>query len=215
MANIMHSLPNLSPAVSREAYASLCGLLPPRDDDTPQVRAQRLEAAMEAVAALHPGDAFEAELATQIVGASAHAKECLRQASHYRNDLAASLKCRAQAASMMRQMQSGLRILQRMQAGRDKALAEMHPAAMQRAGYWFHAPAIRINRLRGRKGPGPKLGLEGGNCVGAASHWLSGARRWRRGDCGNAHTKPESGRLGIVPRRFRQFPEADVAGASM
>jgi hypothetical protein len=36
---------------------------------------------MAAVAALHPADAFEAELAVQIIGAQAHAKECLRAAA--------------------------------------------------------------------------------------------------------------------------------------
>ncbi|MGA9013270.1 MAG: hypothetical protein WB509_12295 [Acetobacteraceae bacterium] len=43
---------------------------------------------------------------------------------------------------MMRLMQSGLRILQRTQAAREKAEAEMHPAAMERAGYWFHEVSV-------------------------------------------------------------------------
>jgi hypothetical protein len=71
-----------------------------------------------------PADAFDAELATRpatgldsvVTGANAHAKECLRLASDHRNDLAASLKCRAQAATMMRYMQTGPCTLQRMQA---------------------------------------------------------------------------------------------------
>jgi hypothetical protein len=82
-----------------------------------------------------------------VVGASAQARECLRLASHHRNDLAANLKCRAQAATMMRHMQNGLRDYRRMQAARDKALAEMHPAAMERAGYWFRDVSV----------PGPAL----------------------------------------------------------
>ena len=38
---------------------------------------------------------------------------------------------------MARQSDTALRSLQRMQATRDKQLAEQHPAAMERAGYWF------------------------------------------------------------------------------
>ena len=44
-------------------------------------------------------------------------------------------QCRAQAASMMRQADSGIRTLLRMQAERQKAETAMRPAAMQRAGY--------------------------------------------------------------------------------
>ncbi len=39
---------------------------------------------------------------------------------------------------MMRHMQSGLRALERRQAARENALAALQPAAMERAGYWFH-----------------------------------------------------------------------------
>ena len=42
---------------------------------------------------------------------------------------------------MSRQSDSGYRALQRRQATRDKQLAETHPAAMQRAGWWFHEAA--------------------------------------------------------------------------
>jgi hypothetical protein len=48
-------------------------------------------------------------------------------------------RCRAQAASMMRQADSGLRTLLRMQAERQKAEDAARPAAMQRAGYWFRS----------------------------------------------------------------------------
>jgi hypothetical protein len=48
-------------------------------------------------------------------------------------------QCRAQAASMMRQADSGIRTLLRMQAERQKAETAMRPAAMQRAGYWFRS----------------------------------------------------------------------------
>jgi hypothetical protein len=64
-ARTMSTLPILPPALSRQAYGELCELIPPPADDTPEARAQRLDAAMEAVAALHPADAFEAKLAAQ------------------------------------------------------------------------------------------------------------------------------------------------------
>jgi hypothetical protein len=40
----------------------------------------------------------------------------------------ATVRCRAQAATMVRQMHSGLS---------RKAETEMHPAAIERAGWWF------------------------------------------------------------------------------
>ena len=64
-ARTMSTLPILPPALSRQAYGELCELIPPPADDTPEARAQRLDAAMEAVAALHPADALECKLAAQ------------------------------------------------------------------------------------------------------------------------------------------------------
>jgi hypothetical protein len=37
---------------------------------------------------------------------------------------------------------SGLRALQRTQATREKAEAAMHPAAMERAGWWFRDASV-------------------------------------------------------------------------
>jgi hypothetical protein len=133
----MHTLPNLSPAIVRELFASLREALPEPADASPETRAAREDLAMAAVAALHPADAIEGELAVQIVLAAACAKDSLRLAKEYRNDLAATVRCRAQAATMMRQMHSGLSRLERRQAAREKAETQMHPAAMERAGWWF------------------------------------------------------------------------------
>ena len=44
--------------------------------------------------------------------------------------------------TMMRQMQTALGKLERRQATREKAEAEMHPAAMQRAGWWFREATV-------------------------------------------------------------------------
>ena len=121
----------------REIFARLCGELPPPVPDTPDLRAARDQDAMDAVVALHPADAFEARLAVRIVAMDSHAGDCLRSAGLVGDDPEKVRRCRAQAASMARQSDAALRSLQRMQATRDKQLAEQHPAAMERAGYWF------------------------------------------------------------------------------
>jgi hypothetical protein len=122
----------------RETFAYLCSMLPKSPDDTPDVRAVRNMGAMDAVAALNPADAFEARLAARIVAMDAHAADALRSASLAVNDPAEMHRCRAQAASMSRQSNAALRALLRMQETREKQMAETHPAAMERTGYWFH-----------------------------------------------------------------------------
>jgi hypothetical protein len=85
---------------------------------------------------------FEARLATRIVAMDAHAADSLRLAGLAVADPMEIRRCRAQAASMARQSDSALRTLLRMQATRDKQLAAMHPAAMERAGYWFREVSV-------------------------------------------------------------------------
>jgi len=142
VSTAMHSIPNLPPAIVRAVFADLCALLPPPAADTAETRADRDELAMAAVAALYPADAFEADLAVQIVGANAHAKECLRLAAAAGQDIWEARRCRAQAAVMMRHMQNGLRALERRQQTREKAEDAMHPAAMGRAGWWFREASV-------------------------------------------------------------------------
>jgi hypothetical protein len=137
----MHALPGLPASVSREVFATICASLPPPATDAPEIRADREDTAMAAVAALHPADAFEALLAVRIVVAEANAVDSIALSMQYRNDLAATLRCRAQASAMMRQAQSALRSLRQMQAAREKAETEMQPAAMERAGYWYREAA--------------------------------------------------------------------------
>lgn len=139
----MFAIGNLPPTVCREIFAELTASLPaPPDGDTPDNRARRDEAAMEAVAALHPADAFEARLARQIVLADALMADSARLAAACRNDFTGTTRHRAQANSFMREVRASLRELRRMQAERDKALAAMHPAAMERAGWWFREAAV-------------------------------------------------------------------------
>lgn len=139
----MFAIGNLSPAVCREIFAELTASLPtPPDGDTPDNRARRDQAAMEAVAALRPADAFEARLAKQIVLADALMADSARLATEHRSDFTATTRHRAQANSLMREVRASLRELRRMQAESDKALAEMQPAAMQRAGWWFREATV-------------------------------------------------------------------------
>jgi hypothetical protein len=128
----------------RETYAYLCGLLPPLVGVSPDHQAAYQKDAMDQVVALCPMDAFEARLAARIVAMGAHADDSLRSASRAANDPMEQRRCRAQTVSMARQSDAALRSLHRIQALREKQLAQTHPAAMERAGYWFHdvsAPA--------------------------------------------------------------------------
>jgi hypothetical protein len=43
---------------------------------------------------------------------------------------------------MMRQADSGIRVLLRLQAAREKAEDALRPAAMERAGYWFRSISV-------------------------------------------------------------------------
>jgi hypothetical protein len=138
----MYTLPNLPDSTAREVYARLRKTLELLPADTPEASAARDADAMRAVAAHHPTDAMEARIAADIVGLEAYATDSLRLAGFYRSDLAATMQCRAQATSMFRQMRCLLRDYQRAQAARDKALLEMHPAAMERAGYWFRESVV-------------------------------------------------------------------------
>jgi hypothetical protein len=140
----MYSLPNLPPSVAREVYARLCVLLPPPYADTPEARADRDDTAMAAVAALRPADAFEALFAAQIIGANASAMDSLRLAVQPNQEPKDVHRNRAQAATMMRTMQSGLRMLRREQAEREAVATRSQPDALQPAGNQFPTTPVPI-----------------------------------------------------------------------
>ena len=75
--------------------------------------------------------------AMAIARMGAHADDALRLAGLAVDDPMEMRRCRAQATSMARQADATLRTLLRIQAARDKQLAGLQPAAMERAGYWF------------------------------------------------------------------------------
>jgi hypothetical protein len=129
---------------TREVFADLCSALPKSAADTEEAIAARARRALDAVFALHPE---EARLATRIVAMDAHALDALRAAANAVADPWEMSRCRAQAASMARQSDSALRTLRRMQAERDKAFNEGHPATLGRAGYWFYGLYRDISSL--------------------------------------------------------------------
>jgi hypothetical protein len=138
----MHTLPNLPPAIAAEVFATLCDTLPPPTIDTPETRAARHDTAMAAVAALHPTDAHQALLAARSVAADYQAMHCLRLAEQPGQDFKIARQCRAQSNAMMRNAASAVHALRGIQAKWEKAEAEMHPVAMQRAGYWFRDVSV-------------------------------------------------------------------------
>ena len=138
--------PNANPSSANYRYffAELCAGLPEYPGEDPEAQAQRQQRAMNAFVDLVPHDHFEGRLALRIVSADAQAADALRSAA---SAVAAGndekvRQCRAQAASMARTSDCALRTLLRMQAKREKQLAEMHPAAMEKAGYWFKSVEV-------------------------------------------------------------------------
>jgi len=101
----------LSTVARQEYYVELGNSLPPPLVDQPEHRQRRLTTAVEAFEALCPGDSYEARLAVQIVLSGAHAAESLREAGVYREGFAKRSRCRAQAASMMREERAARRML--------------------------------------------------------------------------------------------------------
>jgi len=135
-------LPANSGANCREFFAMLCKMLPPSPGDSPDVRAARERSAMDAVVALHPDDAFEARLAVRAVAMDAQCAASLHDAGLAVNDPMEMRRCQAWANSTARHSDAALRTLLRIQATREKQLEKMHPAAMGRAGWWFHEAVV-------------------------------------------------------------------------
>ena len=132
-----HHLHNQLPA---DAYyqliRTLCLTLPPPLTDSPDDLTRRNHAAIARIAALVPANAAEADLAAMFVAASEQWKDCLRLAQLPETNPDMAVKCRAQAISMMRQSQSALRLLLRLQEVREKR--EANNAACDRAAWTEH-----------------------------------------------------------------------------
>ncbi len=98
--------------------------------------ARRDHAVIARIAALHPANTAEADVAALYVAASEQWKDCLRLAQEADTSSYWAQKCRAQANSMMRQAQSALRLLLCMQAARQRL--EKNQEARDRAARTEH-----------------------------------------------------------------------------
>lgn len=120
--------PKLADQILADAYChlvrTLCLALPPPLTDSPEDLRRRDHAAIARLAALAPANAAEAELGGQFVAASEQWKACWRLAEQPGAAPEWAAKCRAQGASMMRQANSALGLLQRMQSTRRKLEAD-------------------------------------------------------------------------------------------
>ena len=113
----------ISDETRRQCYTDISRALPPPVLDIERDDRSRIGTAVEAFNDLQPGTAYEAQLAVTIVLCGAHAMDCLRDAGVYRDDFAKMTRCRAQAASMMREARAAKRIL--VQEQKQWALLEL------------------------------------------------------------------------------------------
>jgi hypothetical protein len=110
--------------------------LPPPLGDSAEDLLRRDHAAIARIAALAPANAAEADVAAQFVAASEQWKVCLRLAQAPETSPQWAMKCRAQALAMMRQANSALRLVLRLQQAREKRDAD--DAARDRAAWTEH-----------------------------------------------------------------------------
>ena len=140
--------PDWASLLPREAFHQIIlilrAALPPPLIDDPVDWARRDNAAMAAVASLAPANAAEGRLAAQFVAADSYAMDCLRLAQLRRCEPDVARKCAAQAASMMRESKSALRVLLRLQAARQKLAGD--PAEMDRAAWAEHGAAAMMQQ---------------------------------------------------------------------
>ncbi len=133
--------PDLARLLPREAFLEIIVVLreslPAPGSGGAAARARRDRAALAAVASLLPETAAEGRVAAQFVVADAWALDCLRLARERRLEFNVTQKCRAQAASLMREAKSALRRLERMQAKRERT--EGDETASVRAAWAEHS----------------------------------------------------------------------------
>ena len=150
------ALPNWARLLPRDAFAEIIlvlrGALPPPGLDDPEEMAwqdwaRRDRAAMAAVAALLPENAAEGRLAARFVVADAWSMDCLRLARERRHEPDTAQKCAAQAMSLMRESNSALRLLLRLQAARR--LTEKDAAAADRAAWVEHGAGAAMGEALG------------------------------------------------------------------
>ena len=160
----------------QEILRTLRGCLPPPEGDLPAVWERRDRVAMAKAAALRPETAAEGEMAAQFVAAAAGAMDCLRLAVERRLEFHIARKCRAQAASLMRESKSALRLLLRLQAERaafatdteaaDRAAWAEHAAfGLMEGGLGARPDAAPVGTTAGSNLEGEDAGRAGGEAV--------------------------------------------------
>ena len=137
--------PDWARLLPREAFCEIIlvlrAALPLPEGDLPADWARRDRAAMATVASLRPANAAEGRLAAQFVAADAYGMDCLRLAQIRRRETDVARQCAAQAASLMRESKSALRMLLRLQAMRGAIEAD--EAKAERAAWTEHS-ALRM-----------------------------------------------------------------------
>lgn len=132
----------------RQLTRELCGALPPAPTD--EERDDREKAAIAQVAALHPDNTAEFELAGMFVLASQRAKHNATLADQPGLSAGEALRWNSQANLMMRQAQSAMRSLLRVQAARGKLEAD--PKAYDRAErIEHHMTVIMTEAIAGQR----------------------------------------------------------------
>ena len=189
----------LSAIARQEYYVELGNSLPPPIRDNPEHLEHRFATAIETFEALRPGDAYEARLAVQIVRTGAHAAESLREAGLYRDDFAKRTRCRAQAASMMREEHAAKRMLAQEQKLR-LATQTVANAANPKPAAAAAAPQ-----------PAPGRGATARACRGAAAR--AGAADGRTATPGGRPGRTASARAGQV--RAAALTRCDRQGRSL
>ncbi len=149
---------NLADQLTADTYhdlvQTLCLALPPPLTDSPEDLARRDRSAIARIAALAPANVTEADLAALYVAASDQWKECLRLAQAPERSFHGAVKYRTHANAMMRQAQSALRLLLRMQATRQKL--EKDSEARDRAAWAEHcALNLMAEALSSQPAPAP------------------------------------------------------------
>ena len=136
---------------------TLCLTLPRPPGGSEQDLARRDHAAIARISALAPANAAEADLAAQFVAASEQWKEGLRLAQLPEAAPERAAQCRAWADRMMRQANSALRLLLRLQELRQKTEADN--AASNRVA-WIEHGATRMMAAALAQQPAPAISGE-------------------------------------------------------
>ncbi len=202
------SEPDWAHLLPRDAFHEIIlvlrGALPPPGLDDPDAMAwqdwaRRDRAAMAAVAALLPENAAEGRLAARFVAADAWSLDCLRLARERRREPDIAQKCRAQALSLMRESNSALRLLLRLQAVRQ-AMAKQ-PEAAGRAAWVEHAAVGRMGEALGLDLAEPVEPVEPVASVAPVAQAGGGSMATSPGDVGKFRLVADNGLNSLLAER--------------